>query len=90
MDNKNHGHIDWPVLIISGGALLIFILLAFIDLTMVSELVSQGLVLSSNYFGAFWQLLMLATFFVGLWLAFSKKGKIKMGGLDKPEIGLWK
>ncbi|SEA73219.1 choline/carnitine/betaine transport [Thalassobacillus cyri] len=90
MDNKNYGHIDWPVLIISGGALLIFILLAFIDLTMVSELVSQGLVLSSNYFGAFWQLLMLATFFVGLWLAFSKKGKIKMGGLDKPEIGLWK
>ncbi|WP_347861395.1 BCCT family transporter [Salimicrobium sp. PL1-032A] len=90
MLQDNQGRIDWPVFAISGGALLLFVLFAIIDINSVKEFVNAGFAWSSKYFGAFWQFLMLATFIVGLYLAFSKYGNVKMGNLDSPEIGLYK
>ncbi len=90
MNTKQTGRIDWPVFGISGGALILFVILALININLVEDFVNQSFAWSAKYFGAFWQVIMLATFFVGLWLAFSKYGKIKMGGMDKPEISLYK
>src|SRR5699024_12626082 len=46
--------------------------------------------LSITYFGAYWQVLLLATFIVGLFLAFSKYGKVRLGNIDKPEMSFFK
>ncbi|MFC7060839.1 BCCT family transporter [Halobacillus seohaensis] len=90
MKEKQNGRVDWPVFIISGGALVLFVIMALINISWIETFVSTTFGWSATYFGAFWQLLMLATFFVGLWLAFSKYGKIKMGGQDKPELSTYK
>ncbi|WP_377890576.1 BCCT family transporter [Alkalihalobacillus sp. R86527] len=90
MENKESGRIDWPVFGISGGILVLFVFLALFDISLVEMIVSNSFAWSAKYFGAFWQVLMLATFFVGIGLAFSRYGKIKMGNLDKPELSLYK
>lgn len=90
MDHKQKGRIDWPVFGISGGALILFVIIALIDIQLIEKIVSTSFSWSAEYFGAFWQVLMLATFFVGLWLAFSKYGKIRMGNMEKPELSLYK
>jgi glycine betaine transporter len=90
MNNKETGRIDWPVFGISGGVLILFVILALFDISLVENLVSSSFAWSARFFGGFWQVLMLATFFVGIGLAFSKYGKIKLGGLDKPELSLYK
>ncbi|RWZ58876.1 BCCT family transporter [Halobacillus fulvus] len=90
MNKKTTGRIDWPVFSISGGLLVLFVVIALIDIELIELIVNKSFGWSATYFGAFWQVLMLATFFVGLWLAFSKYGKIKLGNMEKPEIGLYK
>ncbi len=45
---------------------------------------------SVTYLGAYWQLLLLATFLIGLGLAFSKVGKVRLGNLDVPENGYFR
>ncbi|SDY13815.1 BCCT family transporter [Salimicrobium album] len=89
LQNKQ-GRVDWPVFGISGGALLLFVIFAIIDINSVTEFVNTGFAWAAKYFGAFWQFLMLATFIVGLYLALSKYGNVKMGNLDEPELGLYK
>ena len=81
---------DWPVLIISGGLLLLFVLASFINLEFVSNTVNVSFAFAIKYFGAFWQVLLLGTFFIALGLAFSKYGKVRLGLMDKPEIGTFK
>ncbi|ASF41040.1 BCCT transporter [Halobacillus halophilus] len=90
MNNKQTGQIDWPVFGISGGILVLFVVVALIDINLIETIVNESFAWSAKYFGAFWQVLMLATFFVGIGLGFSKYGNIKMGNMDKPEIGLYK
>ncbi|WP_082232552.1 BCCT family transporter [Halobacillus massiliensis] len=90
MNKKQSSRIDWPVFIISGGSLILFVVFALINISWIENFVNQTFAWSAKYFGGFWQLLMLATFFVGLWLAFSKYGRIRMGNLEKPELSLYK
>ncbi|MGV2621191.1 UNVERIFIED_CONTAM: BCCT family transporter [Halobacillus marinus] len=89
MKNKQTNGIDWPVFAISGGLLVLFVIFALIDIDLIELIVNESFAWSAKYFGAFWQVLMLATFFVGLWLGFSKYGKVKMGNREKPELGLY-
>jgi choline-glycine betaine transporter len=42
---------------------------------------------SARWFGAYWQILMLATFVVVTVLAFSRYGRVRMGGNDAPAFG---
>ncbi len=81
---------DWPVLIISGGLLVAFVIASFINLEFVSNGVNQSFAFAVKYFGAFWQVLLLGTFFIALFLGFSKYGNVRLGGLDKPEVGYFK
>ncbi|MEK4031443.1 BCCT family transporter [Pseudobacillus sp. FSL P4-0506] len=82
--------VDWPVFSLSGGVLVLFVFLSVIKVDMVTKYVNMGFDLSIKYFGAYWQLLLLATFFVGATLSLSKYGKVKIGNLDKPEMSFFK
>lgn len=82
--------IDWAVFTLSGGILVLFVFLAIIQPEMVARYVTAGFDLSIKYFGAYWQLLLLATFLVGAALAVSKYGRVRVGNLDKPEMSFYK
>ncbi len=60
--NKKGQIIDKPVLFLSGGALLAFVILAWFNQEMVTESVNYLFNLSATYFGAIYQFLMLGTF----------------------------
>ncbi|MFZ3578347.1 BCCT family transporter [Virgibacillus sp. DJP39] len=78
------------VFIVSGGFLIAFILLSFIDSTMVGNTITKLFGYSVEFFGAYWQLLLLGNFFVGIFLAFSKYGKVRLGNQDKPKYSYYK
>ncbi len=77
---------DWPVFLISGGSLLLFVIAVFLNKGYVEGAINRSFAFSIKYFGAFWQILLLGTFIVAMCMAFSKYGKVKLGNLEKPEI----
>lgn len=81
---NNKKHLDWPVFIASGGFLIVFILLSIFNSEGVGKTISVLFEYSADLFGAYWQLLLLGNFLVGLGLAFSKYGKVRLGKQDKP------
>jgi len=90
MLNKYESKTDRPVLLISGGLLVAFVIASFINIDLVSNMVNQSFAFAVKYFGAFWQILLLGTFFIALFLGFSKYGNIRLGGLEKAEVGYFK
>ncbi|QQK78952.1 BCCT family transporter [Salicibibacter cibi] len=82
--------VNMPVFLISGGLLVLFVVMSFFFFDGVANFVNTGFDLSIAYFGAFWQLLLLATFVVGVVLAISKYGKVRLGNEDKPRISFFK
>lgn len=89
MNNKK-SQVDWPVFGLSGGLLLVFVIAAAISMDAVTSFVNSSFALSVKWFGAFWQVLLLATFIIAIPLAFSRYGKVKLGKLDQPEFGTFK
>ncbi|GAB3046511.1 BCCT family transporter [Virgibacillus ainsalahensis] len=85
MESNKKKRLDWPVFLISGGFLIAFIVLSFINNEAVGSAVNTLFAYSSDLFGAYWQLLLLGNFFIGLGLAISKYGKVKLGKQDKPK-----
>lgn len=90
MLKKYDSKTDWPVMFISGGLLVAFVIAAFINVEFVSKSVNESFAFAVKYFGAFWQVLLLGTFLIALFLGFSKYGKIRLGALEKPEVGYFK
>lgn len=90
MNSKKNTKIDMPVFIISGGLLIIFILLSIWNKDAVGSAVNTLFAYSSDLFGAYWQLLLLGNFFIGLGLAFSKYGKVKLGNQNEPKYSYFK
>ncbi|WP_449355295.1 BCCT family transporter [Virgibacillus natechei] len=88
--SKNKQTIDKSVLILSGGALLIFVIFALVNQEMVTNVVNYLFDWSVTYFGKIYQILLLGTFFIALFLGYSKFGKIRLGKLDKPEMSNFK
>lgn len=82
--------IDWPVFMWSGGLLVAFVLFALINLEQVSSFVNRGFDLSIQYLGAYWQVLMVATFVVGAVIAMSKYGNVRLGDTTKTEMSYFK
>jgi glycine betaine transporter len=68
----------------------LFVLAAFINIESVSSFVNTSFAFSVKYFGAFWQVLLLATFIVAIAMAASKYGRIKVGNVEKPEMSTFK
>ncbi|WP_394209279.1 BCCT family transporter [Enterovibrio calviensis] len=79
--------LDNPVFWLSGGFLTAFVVTALIDNELLSSMVNSGFSWSVKIFGPYWQLLLLATFLIGLALAFNPStGKVRLGAMDKPEM----
>src|SRR5690625_1408206 len=85
-DSKKKVSLDLPVFFISGGALLLFVVIALINADFVSNMVDYLFGLSATYFGMLYQIVLLGTFIIALILALSKYGNIRLGKMDKPEI----
>ena len=67
-----------------------FCLYALIDLEGLSSLVDTSFGFSAQYFGLFWQVLLLATFLIGLVICFLPGSKTKLGSKGvKPEFSLF-
>ena len=73
--------IDWPTFIISGGFLIAFVIMAIVDIDYLSSAVNVAYAASANTFGLYWQVLLLSTFGVGLYVALSPSGKARLGNL---------
>jgi glycine betaine transporter len=82
--------LDWPVFGVSGGLIFLFMVASLIDIKMVAGVVDVAFAFSVKYFGPFWQLLLLATFFVAIGLAFSRYGRVRLGGIDQPEMSTFR
>ncbi len=87
---NSFANVDWPVFAISGGFIGLFVIMALIDIEALKAMVNTGFAWSTKLFGAYWQLLLLATFFIGLVLAFTRTGAVKLGNLEAPEIRTFK
>ncbi|PRO65504.1 BCCT family transporter [Alkalicoccus urumqiensis] len=77
-------------MLISGGLLITFVIASLINAGAVGSFVDWSFAFSTTYFGAFWQVLMLATFLIALVIAFSKLGRVRLGNIDKPELSTFK
>src|SRR5699024_12055289 len=86
---ENKLGLDLPSFFISGGVLLLFVLLAVIDSDFIANSVDYLFGLSATYFGIIYQVVLLGTFLIALVLAFSKYGNICLGKMDKVEISIF-
>ncbi|HWT38327.1 MAG TPA: BCCT family transporter, partial [Paraburkholderia sp.] len=77
------GRVDWSIFVISGGFFVLFLLAALVNLSWLSSLVDTVFGWATRAFGLYWQLLMLATFAVSLGIAYSKLGRVRLGGCDQ-------
>ena len=82
--------VDMPVFLISGGLLTLFAIFALYDIDLVSGWVNAGFAASTKYFGAYWQVLLLLTFVIGLLLTLGRTGSVVLGGLKSPEMSSFK
>ena len=78
--------VDLPVFLISGGVLALFAGMALYDINLVSAWVNSAFATSTKYFGAYWQVLLLLTFIIGLFLTIGRTGSVVLGGLKSPEM----
>ncbi len=81
---------DWPVFGLSGGIVLLFVVAALMDIDFVSKVVNSSFAFSCKYFGAYWQVLLLATFLVSIVLACTRYGSVKIGNLEEPEMSTFR
>ncbi|WP_121173611.1 BCCT family transporter [Kushneria sinocarnis] len=70
------------VFLASGGCLVLFAAAALINLQWVSQGVDTLFGWSTRWFGAYWQLWMLADLVIALILGFSRYGDIRLGGVN--------
>ena len=79
-------HTRAGVFVVTAGFCLAFCALALFDLGLLSDLVDAGSSWVGQVFGLYWQILLPAIFFVGLAIALSPAGRIRLGGRDTPEF----
>ena len=79
-------HVNKPLFIITGGFIALFCLYALIDLDGLSGLIDAGFAWSAQYFGLWWQILLLATFLIGLAITVMPGAKAKLGKAESTEF----
>lgn len=77
---------DWRVFALSGGPLVIFVVLSLFDLKLVSTAITVAFGWAATTFGAYWQVLLLATFLMGLGIAISPAGRARLGSTTTPDL----
>lgn len=83
------GGVHKPLFAITGGFIALFCALALFDIDLLSRMVDAGFAFSAKYFGFYWQVLLLATFLIGLVLCVLPGAGTRMGALAKPEFTLF-
>ena len=83
------GRVDRPLFAITGGFILLFCALALFDIDRLSAMVDWGFNFAATYFGLYWQMLLLATFVIGIVLCLLPGSRAKLGNLDRPEFSLF-
>ncbi|MGM0623256.1 MAG: BCCT family transporter [Campylobacterota bacterium] len=83
---EKNSQLDKKTLILSSSFLIFFVVVAMFDPKLLSHIVDTGFALSSQFFGAYWQFLMVATFFVGIALALGSTGSVILGNTQKKEM----
>ncbi len=81
--------IDKALFAITGGFIALFCAYALFDIDGLSALVDASFGFSARYFGLYWQVLLLATFLIGLLLCVLPGSKTVMGGLPLPEFKMF-
>ena len=82
-------HINRPLFMLTGGFIILFCVWALADLEGLSAAVDASFGFSARFFGLYWQLLLLATFLIGLLLCVLPGAGARLGGLDAPEFSLF-
>lgn len=82
--------LDKPTVFFTVGFLVLFCIFDLISRDAVSSMVNSSFAWSVKVFGAYWQVLLLLTFLIGLFIGFSKTGAVKLGNLETPEFGNFK
>jgi glycine betaine transporter len=78
--------INKPVFALTGGFIAIFCGLALFSLETLSTLVDAGFAWSVLFFGLYWQILLFATFVIGIVIVIMPAGRVRLGNLAKPEF----
>ena len=89
-NNKLTKDVSRPTFALSGGLLLLFVVSAMIDLQALSGFVNSLFAWSTQYLGAYWQVLVLLNLAAGLYVALSRSGAAKLGNAAIPEISTFK
>lgn len=84
------GEVRKPLFIITAGFIILFCLLALINIDSLKNIVNGGFGWSVKYFGAYWQILLLLTFLIGLIISFSRAGSVILGKTEVPEFSYMK
>lgn len=84
--SQRESRVNKPLFVISGGFIALFCIAALINLDALSAAVDWGFSISATYFGLYWQVLLLATFLIGLVLCVLPGGRAIMGDLATPEF----
>lgn len=82
--------IDWPTAGWSTGILAAFVVAALVFPSAISTGVGKGFTLAASMFGAYWQVLLLLTFFVAVALIFTPWSRARLGGMRAPEYSRFK
>lgn len=82
--------LDWRVFALSGGPLAAFVIYALFDLQTVATAINAAFAWSAATFGAYWQILLLATFLVGLGIAISSAGRARIGNTTKVDMSTFR
>lgn len=90
MQSNRRINTDWTVFFISGGFLVLFIIVSFFDSEMVGEWITTSFNASAKFFGAYWQVLLLGNFIIGAILAVSKYGNVRLGNREKPQYSYYR
>ncbi|MDB6180780.1 BCCT family transporter [Paracoccus fistulariae] len=78
--------VDKPLFAVTGGFILLFCALALISIDTLSAILDKSFALAARYFGLYWQILLLATFLIGLVICVLPGSRKVVGGLEKPEF----
>jgi choline-glycine betaine transporter len=78
--------LDWSLLIITGGFVALFCAMALIDMPTLGAIVDAAFAFSARFFGLYWQILLLATFVIGLALCVLPGAATRLGRLSRPEF----
>lgn len=82
--------IDWSVAGSSTGILAAFVAAAILVPGVVGEGVGVGFTKAAEWFGFYWQILLLLTFVVAVALIFTPWARARLGGRDTPEYSRFK